>query len=287
LAEFDLAIPPGKPEKSALASQTDPSTSRKRPIASAATTIVRRAAMPTGLIILWQFAGDSGWLDPAVLATPSQVCATFIELLSSGEMLSDVAVSLWRVVQGIVIGGTIAIVLGTLTGLSKIAEDTIDPTLQMLRAMPFLGIAPLLVIWLGIDEGVKVGLVTIGVIFPLYINLYKGIRGIDRRYAELAQMCGASRWELLRRVILPGALPSALVGLRLSLGVAWLSLVVGEGINAQGGIGYIIAQGRNALQTDWIIVGLVLYAILGLLMEAMVRSLEKRALPWNRGLLVQ
>lgn len=153
----------------------------------------------------------------------------------------------------------------------------------MIRAMPSLGMAPLLVIWLGIDEGVKVGLVAIGVVFPLYINIFKGIRGIDRRFAELATMCGASRRELLRSVILPGALPSALVGLRLSLGIAWLSLVVGEGINATGGIGYLVAQGRNALLTDWIILGLILYAILGLLMESVVRLIERWAMPWNKG----
>lgn len=246
-------------------------------------SIVRRGVTPILLVVLWQYATAVGWVDPAVLAPPSQVWATFVDLSSTGEILVHVLTSLQRVLLGLAIGGTVAVVLGVASGLSRLGEETIDPPLQMIRAMPSLGTAPLLVIWLGIDEGVKVGLVAIGVVFPLYINLYKGIRGIDRRFAELAQMCGASRRELLTRVILPGALPSALVGLRLSLGIAWLSLVIGEGINAQGGIGYLVAQGRNALQTDWIILGLVLYAILGLLMEALVRLLEWRLLPWSRG----
>lgn len=248
-------------------------------------SIARRSVTPILLIALWQYATAVGWVDPAVLAPPSQVWATFVELSSTGEILVHVLTSLQRVLLGLAIGGTVAVILGVASGLSKLGEEAIDPPLQMIRAMPSLGTAPLLVIWLGIDEGVKVGLVAIGVVFPLYINLYKGIRGIDRRFAELAQMCGASRRELLTRVILPGALPSALVGLRLSLGIAWLSLVIGEGINAQGGIGYLVAQGRNALQTDWIILGLVLYAILGLLMEALVRLLEWRLLPWSRGFL--
>jgi len=245
--------------------------------------MARRAIVPLLLIALWQLAGSSGWVEPSVLAPPSQVWNTFAELFVSGDIFRHIAISLQRVVLGIAIGGSIAIILGVAAGLSRLGEETIDPTIQMLRAMTSLGTAPLLVIWLGIDEGVKVGLVAIGAVFPLYINLYKGIRGIDHRYAELAKMCGASRTELLTRVILPGALPSALVGLRLSLGIAWLSLVIGEGINADGGIGYLIAQGRNALQTDWIILGLVLYAILGLLMEALVRLIERRLLPWNKG----
>jgi sulfonate transport system permease protein len=248
-------------------------------------SIVRRSVTPILLIAVWQYATAVGWVDPAVLAPPSQVWATFVDLTSTGEILVHVLTSLQRVLLGLAIGGTVAVVLGVASGLWRLGEEAIDPPLQMIRAMPSLGTAPLLVIWLGIDEGVKVGLVAIGVVFPLYINLYKGIRGIDRRFAELAQMCGASRRELLTRVILPGALPSALVGLRLSLGIAWLSLVIGEGINAQGGIGYLVAQGRNALQTDWIILGLVLYAILGLLMEALVRLLEWRLLPWSRGFL--
>lgn len=248
-------------------------------------SVARRAVTPLLLIALWQYSTAVGWVDPAVLASPSQVWATFVELAGTGEILSHVLISLQRVLLGLAIGGSVAVALGLTSGLSRLGEEAIDPPLQMIRAMPSLGTAPLLVIWLGIDEGVKVGLVAIGVVFPLYINLYKGIRGIDRRFAELAQICGASHRELLTRVILPGALPSALVGLRLSLGIAWLSLVIGEGINAQGGIGYLVAQGRNALQTDWIILGLVLYAILGLLMEAMVRLLEWRLLPWNRGFL--
>jgi sulfonate transport system permease protein len=247
--------------------------------------MLRRSLAPVILIALWQFASSAGWVDSAVLAPPSQVWAAFIELSRSGEILTDVATSFERVMLGLAIGGSIAVVLALTAGLSRIGEEAIDPPLQMIRAMPSLGLAPLFVIWLGIDEGVKVGLVAIGVVFPLYINLYKGIRGIDRRYAELAQVCGATRRELLTRVIFPAALPSALVGLRLSLGIAWLSLVIGEGINAQGGIGYLVAQGRNSLQTDWIILGLVLYAILGLLMEALVRLLEWRLLPWNRGFL--
>jgi sulfonate transport system permease protein len=244
-------------------------------------TIVRRNATPVLLICLWQLAAEAGWIEPSVLAPPSQVWQTFVELTGNGELLYHVGISLQRVLLGLAIGGSIAVALGVLAGMSKIGEESVDPPLQMIRAMPSLGTAPLLVIWLGIDEGVKVGLVAIGVVFPLYINVYRGIRGIDRRYAELATVYGVSRRELLTSVILPGSLPSCLIGLRLALGIAWLSLVVGEGINAQGGIGYLVAQGRNALQTDWIILG----PALGLLMEGLVRLIEWRALPWKTSFL--
>jgi sulfonate transport system permease protein len=254
-------------------------------IGAVISTIIRRSITPIALIGLWQLACAEQWVEPSILAPPSQVWRTFLDLAGNGDILRHVGLSLQRVLLGLAIGGSVAIVLGVAAGLSKIGEEVVDPPLQMIRAMPSLGTAPLLVIWLGIDEGVKVGLVAIGVVFPLYANIYKGIRGIDRRFAELARVCGASRRELLLRVILPGALPSALVGLRLALGIAWLSLVVGEGINAQGGIGYLVSQGRSALQTDWIVLGLVLYALLGLLMEALVRLIEWRALPWKRDFL--
>jgi sulfonate transport system permease protein len=244
--------------------------------------VARRAMTPVLLIALWQALSASGMIDPAALASPLQVWRTFLDLAGTGEIFADLAISFWRIVLGFAIGGSVALVLGLIAGLSRLGEDAVDPPLQMIRAMPSLGMAPLLVIWLGIDEGVKVGLVAIGVVFPLYINLTKGIRGIDRRFAELARVCDATRRELLLRVVLPGALPSVLVGLRVALGIAWLSLVVGESINAQGGIGYLIAQGRNALQTDWIVLGLVLYAALGLAMEGFVRLLERWALPWRR-----
>jgi sulfonate transport system permease protein len=141
---------------------------------------------------------------------------------------------------------------------------------------------PLLIVWLGIGEGVKIGLIVIGVVFPVYLNLHKGIRSVDPRYAELSRACGVGRWGVIRKVILPGALPAFLIGLRFALGIAWLSLVIGETVNADKGVGYLIMHGQQYLQTDVIVMGLVIYAILGLLMEALVRLIEWRALPWRR-----
>jgi sulfonate transport system permease protein len=241
----------------------------------------RRALVPLVLLLAWQAAAEVGWLDPSTLASPVDVRHAFTERWASGELWPSILTSLRRVVVGLAIGVGIGTVLGLVAGLSRVGEELVDAPLQMLRALPFLGLMPLLIVWLGIGEGVKVGLVVIGVIFPVYLNLHKGIRGVDPRFAELSKACGVGRWGVIRKVILPGALPAFLVGLRFSLGIAWLSLVIAETVNADKGIGYLIMQGQQYLQTDVIVMGLVIYALLGLLMEGLVRLIEWRTLAWR------
>ncbi|MDB5818953.1 MAG: transporter permease [Rhizobacter sp.] len=244
--------------------------------------LARRTLVVALLLVAWQCSSWFGWLDVQTLASPLEVWQAAARLASSGELLPSVLVSLRRVAIGLAIGVSIGMVLGLVAGLSKIGEEIVDAPLQMLRALPFLGLLPLLIVWLGIGEGIKVGLVVIGVIFPVYLNLHKGIRAVDPRFAELTKVCGVSRWGMVRGVILPGAWPSFLVGLRFSLGIAWLSLVVTEAINADAGIGYLIQQGQQFLQTDVIVLGLVIYAVLGLLLEGAVRWIERRTLGWRQ-----
>jgi sulfonate transport system permease protein len=268
------------PEPAAAAARTSPERAprRRRRLSG----IARRAAAPLLLLAAWQAAASVGWLDPGTLASPAEVWQAFTTSLSSGELVPSILTSLRRVLVGLAIGVSIGTVLGLVAGLSRIGEELVDAPLQMLRALPFLGLMPLLIVWLGIGEGVKVGLVVIGVIFPVYLNLHKGIRGVDPRFAELSKACGVGRWGVIRKVILPGALPSFLVGLRFSLGIAWLSLVIAETVNADKGIGYLIMQGQQYLQTDVIVMGLVIYALLGLLMEGVVRLIEWRTLAWRK-----
>jgi sulfonate transport system permease protein len=244
--------------------------------------LLRRAAVPVALLLLWQIASWAGWLNRATLASPVQVWDAGHTLYLQGELIPSILVSLRRVVIGLAIGVGVGTVLGLVAGLSRIGEELVDAPLQMLRALPFLGLLPLLIVWLGIGEGIKIGLVAIGVVFPIYINLHKGIRAVDPRFAELSRACGVSRWGVIRKVVLPGALPSFLIGLRFSLAIAWLSLVVAETVNADQGIGYLISQGEQFLQTDVIVLGLVIYALLGLLMEGIVRLIEWRTLSWRR-----
>ena len=269
------------PEPAANAARTAPDRPPRRRLRRLS-GIARRAAAPLLLLVAWQFASSVGWLDPATLASPADVWQAFTTSLSSGELIPSILTSLRRVLVGLAIGVSIGTVLGLIAGLSRIGEELVDAPLQMLRALPFLGLMPLLIVWLGIGEGVKVGLVVIGVIFPVYLNLHKGIRSVDPRFAELSRACGVGRWGVIRKVILPGALPSFLVGLRFSLGIAWLSLVIAETVNADKGIGYLIMQGQQYLQTDVIVMGLVIYALLGLLMEGLVRLIEWKFLPWRK-----
>jgi sulfonate transport system permease protein len=255
---------------------------RRRRRSARLAALARRAAAPLAILAAWQSASWLGWIDGSTLASPVQVWEAFTDLLTAGELVPSILVSLRRVVLGLAIGVAVGTVLGLVAGLSRVGEQLVDAPLQMLRALPFLGLLPLLIVWLGIGEAMKVGLVVIGVIFPIYLNLLKGIRGVDPRFAELSRACGVGRWGVIRRVILPGALPSFLVGLRFSLGIAWLSLVVAETVNADAGVGYLIMQGQQYLETDVIVMGLVIYALLGLAMEGLVRLIEWRTLPWRR-----
>jgi sulfonate transport system permease protein len=259
-----------------------PLATRLAPLRRALPMILRRAAVPILLVVLWQVASWAGWIDGSTLASPIEVWHAFTRSWSSGELWPSIVTSLRRVVIGLAIGVSAGTVLGLVAGLSRIGEELVDAPLQMLRALPFLGLMPLLIVWLGIGEGVKIGLIVIGVVFPIYLNLHKGIRSVDPRYAELSRACGVGRWGVIRKVILPGALPAFLIGLRFALGIAWLSLVIGETVNADKGVGYLIMQGQQYLETDVIVMGLVIYAILGLLMEGLVRLIEWRALPWRR-----
>jgi sulfonate transport system permease protein len=242
----------------------------------------RRALVTVVLVVLWQLASSVGWLNPATFASPRMVWDRFVELTANGILLTNVWASLQRVVLGLLIGTLIGILLGLATGLSQVADELIDPPLQMLRAVPTLGLMPLLLLWLGIDEALKVGLVAIGVVFPVYLNFSKGIRAVDPRFRELARACGASRYDVFRHIIAPGALPHLLIGLRFSLAVAWLSLVFGETVAAESGIGYMLTRAKDFLQTDTIVLCLALYAVLGLAIEGIVRLIEWKTLSWRR-----
>ena len=254
---------------------------RKRARASWRPAVLRRFASTLVIVLGWQAASMAGLISPRVLASPTAILTTAWGLLVSGELVTNMAVSLERVVIGLAIGVAAGSVLAVISGLSRLGEDIVDAPMQMLRTLPFLALVPLFILWFGIGEVPKVGLVVLGSVFPIYLNLYAGIRGIDPKLLEAGRVFGLSRWGLIRDVVLPGAMPSALVGLRYALGVAWLSLVVAEQINATAGIGYLINDARDFLRTDVIVVGLAVYAVLGLATDALVRLAEQRLLAWR------
>ncbi|WP_406315677.1 ABC transporter permease subunit [Streptosporangium sp. NBC_01639] len=260
---------------------------RPRPRVPRLPAVWQRLLSPLVIVALWQLAGSTGLLPERLLASPAKVVATAADLVQAGVLPTAIAVSLQRALIGFALGALAGITLALVAGLSRVGENAVDPPLQMLRALPLFGLIPLFILWFGIGETPKVALVALGVVFPLYLNTFAGIRGVDGKLAEVAQVLRLRRSALIAHIVLPGALPQALVGLRQSLGVAWLALIVAEQINADAGIGHMINDAREFLRTDVIVVGLIVYAILGLLTDSLVRLLERRALSWRRDFLAR
>ena len=237
--------------------------------------------VPLLILLGWEASSRAGWLSTRILPEPLAVGTAFWGLLVSGTLVHDVAISTGRALAGLAVGGGLGLVLGLLTGTFRSAETLLDTTLQMIRNVPALALIPLVILWFGIDESAKLFLVAIGVFFPIYLNTYHGIRAVDAGLVEMARSYGLQGWPLYREVILPGALPQILVGLRFSLGLMWVLLIVAETISAQSGIGYMTMNAREFLQTDVVLVGVLLYALLGKLADLVARGLERRFLRWN------
>ncbi len=237
--------------------------------------------LPAGLIALWQIASASGFVAKNELPAPSDVALAFWDLAGNGELVHHVWVSLWRALSGFAIGGLIGFGLGLANGLSRASETATDTTLQMVRNVPHLALIPLVIVWFGIGEEAKLFLVALGVFFPVYINTLHGIRSVDRQLIEMADVYGFTRSEMFWRVILPGALPSVLVGVRYALGIMWLTLIVAETISASSGLGYLAMQAREFMQLQIVVLAILIYALLGKLADAVARFLERRTLSWN------
>ncbi|MBV8605760.1 MAG: aliphatic sulfonate ABC transporter permease SsuC [Pelomonas sp.] len=239
--------------------------------------------LPLLVLAAWELASRRAWLSTRVLPEPLAVFEAFVRLLRSGELWQDVAVSTGRALAGLAVGGGLGLLLGLLTGSLRSAELLLDTSLQMLRNIPALALIPLVILWFGIDESAKLFLVATGVFFPIYLNTQHGIRSVDAGLIEMARSYGLKGWALYREVILPGALPAILVGLRFALGLMWVLLIVAETISAQSGIGFLTMNAREFLQTDVVVVGILLYALLGKLADVIARGLERALLPWHPG----
>jgi sulfonate transport system permease protein len=240
-----------------------------------------RFLVPVLILLVWQALDSLGWINSRLMPSPVMVAEAFWQLLVTGQLLGNLWISLVRVMAGLGIGVVLGTAFGLFAGLSRFGENTVDSTLQMVRTLPHLALIPLFILWFGIGETPKVALIALGSVFPIYLNLFAGIRAVDRKIIEAASTLDLTRSEIIWNVILPGALPSFLVGLRYAVGIAWLTLVVAEQVNASSGIGYLVMNARDFLETDVIFVGLIIYAILGLTTDQMVRAIERRALAWR------
>ncbi|MBF5013750.1 aliphatic sulfonate ABC transporter permease SsuC [Burkholderia pseudomultivorans] len=256
-------------------------TSTTGGVAARASRSIAPWLVPLALLVVWEVGARVGWLSTRVLPEPVAVVRAAWSLVTSGEMWANVKVSTWRALFGFAIGGGVGLALGLATGLSKAAEVALDSTIQMIRNIPALAMIPLVILWFGIDEKAKLFLVALGVFFPVYINTYHGIRSVDANLIEMAKSYGVRGFALYRDVILPGALPSILVGVRFALGLMWVMLIVAETISAQSGIGYMTMNAREFLQTDVVVVGILLYAVLGKLADVLAKWIERVTLRWH------
>ncbi|MEV4627180.1 ABC transporter permease [Micromonospora sp. NPDC049523] len=243
-----------------------------------------RAIGPVLLLAVWVVASATAVLDPRILSAPWTVVATAADLIESGKLQDSVATSLQRAALGFLFGGVAGVTLAVAAGLSRVGEAVIDGPVQIKRAIPSLGLIPLLILWLGIGETFKVVVIALGVAVTMYVQTHAALTGIDSRFVELAQVQGYSRWQFLRHVVVPGALPGFFIGLRLGVTGSWLSLIVLEQINATSGIGYLMYQAQNYAQTEIIVVGLAVYGLFGFFSDAALRLVERRVLSWRRTL---
>ena len=237
--------------------------------------------VPLLLVAAWQWAVTTGMISSQKIPAPSAVFIAGWRLTRSHELPLHLWESSRRALVGLAIGGSLGLALGFLNGLSTWAHRLFDPSVQMVRNVPHLALIPLVIVWFGVGEEAKQCLIVLGVLFPLYINTLHGIRSVDPKLVEMGRVYALGRWGLFRHVILPGALPSILVGLRYALGLMWLTLIVAETIASDNGIGYMTMNARDFYQTDVIVLGIVLYALLGKLADTLARVLERSLLRWN------
>lgn len=237
--------------------------------------------LPLALLILWHVLSETGFLSVGVMPGPAHVAQAAWELWRNGTLLNDIGVSLRRVLIGFALGASTGLVLGFASGLSLLARGLLDRSIQMVRTIPHLALVPLMILWFGIGEEPRVLLVALGTLFPVYINTMAGIRNVDPKLIELGRSYGLGRFELIRSVVLPGALQPILVGVRYALGVAWLTLVVGETIASRDGIGYLVQNARELLRIDIIVLAILLYAVAGWLADYLTRKVERWLLRWH------
>ncbi|AGE78637.1 TPA: ABC transporter permease [Bacillus thuringiensis] len=243
--------------------------------------LVRAITIPVIILIIWQLAGVFGLVSKTVLPTPLDIFLAFQELIKTGELFGHLSISVFRAAAGFFIGGGLGIILGTIVGFSTRSEQYLDPSVQMLRTVPHLAVAPLFVLWFGFGETSKVLLIADGAFFPLYVNAFLGIRGVDSKLFDVARVLEFSKRKLITKLILPAALPNLLLGARLSLGVAWVSLVVAELMGSTEGIGYMIMDARQFSNTDIVFVGIIIFAFVGKFSDSLVRLLEVKFLRWR------
>ncbi|WP_026570901.1 MULTISPECIES: ABC transporter permease [Sediminibacillus] len=236
---------------------------------------------PALLVVVWELLSRSEVFPAYQLPAPSVILETIVGMAEDGTLWGHVGITFYRVLMGFLLGTAAAVVLGSLVGFYKHAEALFDPLIQAFRSIPSLAWVPLFILWMGIGEPSKIAMIAVGVFFPVYLNIVSGISGVDRKLIEVGKMYGLNTFQLVRRIILPAALPSFLVGLRSGLGLGWMFVVAAELMGASQGLGYLLVVGQNTLAPETIIASIVLFAVIGKLSDWVLKKLETRTLHWQ------
>lgn len=239
--------------------------------------------VPVSLLIVWEVAGAMGYLNPVLLPTPSSIWKELVSMTETGELVRHLGISTWRALLGFLIGGGLGLSMGLWVGFSYKTERLLDPSFQMLRTLPHLAIAPLFILWFGFGETSKLLLIAKGSFFPLYVNTFLGIRSVDSKLFDVGKVLQFSKWQMITKLILPASLPNIFLGIRLSVSVAWLGLVVAELMGSSAGLGYLINDARSFSLTTVVFVGIIVFAVVGKLSDSIIKLLEARALRWQDG----
>jgi sulfonate transport system permease protein len=252
-----------------------------------ALTLALRAILPVAIFLLWWALTGTGVISGTELASPAATWDAFTFLLLHQDLLGDVGISAARAAMGLLIGAGLGLILGVIVGLFRLGEEIFDSSLQMFRTLPFPALIFLFIIWFGIGETAKVLLIALACLTPMYLNASNGVRNVDRRVVEAARTFGLRGWGLVRKVILPLALPSILNGLRFAAGISIVALVFAETIAANLGIGYLVTQASSLQQVPTLVVCIIIYALLGITADVLVRILERFSMPWRGHLAVR
>ncbi|MFL1432915.1 MULTISPECIES: ABC transporter permease [unclassified Nocardiopsis] len=251
---------------------------RRRP---PALSLALRLSVPAAALALWWWGVGAGFVDPAILSTPPDVLQALRELVATGQLTEFLAASFTRAALGVAVGVTAGLVLGVAAGLSTLGEELVDPSMQILRAVPFLALVPLFISWFGVDETFKVVLIAVSAVAPMYAYTYLGVRGVDRKLVEAARGLGLGRARLVAEVIVPTALPSILMALRICLSVSLTGLIAAEQIGTTAGIGYLVTLAQQYYRTDYMVLCILLYAVIGIVIDLTIRLAERLLMPWR------
>ncbi|MCH4247121.1 MAG: ABC transporter permease [Acinetobacter populi] len=243
---------------------------------------MKRYLLPLAVLVLWQLGASTGVIDLRLFSSPEQIALKFWESIADGSLIESILISLGRSLSGLFVGLLTGVTLGVANGLWRTSEEAFDSSIQILRNIPVIALTSLFIVWFGYGELSKILLIAMACFFPTYINVFAGIRNADNRLIEMAKTMNVKRWVIVRHILLPAALPQALVGLRFALTVSIFALFVAETINASSGIGFLMMQGQQFGQSDIIFMCLIIYALFGVASDLLVRTLERKLLSWRQ-----